>query len=90
MSRPAHFQVIVRASRATSMTLRFGLILVPPLPTPRAELSMTSTPRIPDLRSDTQTTFSGPHSSMSWRVSVCMRNLPRDVAPVRALAPVRP
>ena len=41
------------------MTLRFGLILVPPLPTSRAELSTTSTPGIPDFRSETQTTFSG-------------------------------
>jgi hypothetical protein len=38
----------------------------------------------------TWTTFSGPHWSMSWRVSVCMRDLPGDVVPARALVPVRP
>jgi hypothetical protein len=55
---------MLRARRATSVTLRVGDIRVPPLPIPRAVLSMTSTPRIPVLASETQTIFSGPHSSI--------------------------
>jgi hypothetical protein len=37
---------MLRANRATSATLTVGDIRVPPLPIPRAVLSMTSTPRI--------------------------------------------
>src|SRR3712207_3841200 len=75
-STAAHFHVIVRASRATSRTVRVGLIRVPPLPIPRAVLSSTRTPRIPDRRSDTHTTFSGPHSFIKERTSSVMASWP--------------
>ncbi len=45
---------------------------VPPFPTPRAVLSMTSAPRMPVRRCETTTTFSGPHSSMSASASVIL------------------
>ena len=67
-STAAHFHVMTRARRVTSVMVRFGLIRVPPLPMPRAVLSMTSTPRIPLRGSATVTIFSGPHSS-TWEKS---------------------
>ena len=45
-----------------------------PLPIPRAVLSMTSTPFMPDRRSETTMTFSGPQSSICARRSVMFIN----------------
>src|SRR5215212_6779291 len=68
-SAAVHFHVIVRASRAISSTLTVGLMRVPPLPMPRAVLSITITPCMPVRWSATQTTFSGPHSSIRSNTS---------------------
>ena len=46
-SMTAHFQVMVRANRATSSTSTVGVILIPPLPGPKVVLSMTTTPLMP-------------------------------------------
>src|SRR5580692_3990343 len=61
---------MLRARRATAATVTVGAMRVPPLPTPRAVLSMTSTPFIPVRRCETTTTFSGPHSSTRSSASV--------------------
>jgi hypothetical protein len=71
-STAAHFHVMTRASRATSPTVTVRVIRVPPLPMPRAVLSITRTPRMPVRVSETQTIFSGPHSSMMVRSSMLL------------------
>jgi len=43
-SATAHFQVMVLASLKTSSTLTVGVILIPPLPRPKAVLSITKIP----------------------------------------------
>src|SRR3989344_13056 len=59
----AHFQVMVRASFATSSIETDGVILMPPFPGPRAVLSTIRNPRMPTLGLYTSRTFSGPKSS---------------------------
>src|SRR5580704_3350207 len=71
---------MLRARRATAATVTVGAMRVPPLPTPRAVLSMTSTPFIPVRRCETTTTFSGPHSSTRSSASVISVSL--HAAPV--------
>jgi hypothetical protein len=78
-STAAHFHVITRARRATSVMVRVGLIRVPPLPIPRAVLSMTRAPRMPAFGSATVTTFSGPQSSAKEKsaiIRVCSYKAP--------------